>query len=230
MAKNMAIRNLIFILIVLGSCSFNDQKKIENIEKMIDAFSKSLDEKPIKEIKRDEIKDIPYPLIEVRTNGILKQVVMLPLSERGGYFNYTSGEGQNLTKNGALISKTYGFNVGMISHKVDENSPFLILTEVSKWSSKTNHEYEFITPSFSSKRLSFQCKISRQKNVITVIMQKEFNTVKITENCLNGLTSFSNIYWATEDGFVWKSIQWLGNELSSDKDIYAEMYILKKNY
>ena len=61
MAKNMAIKNLIFILIVLGSCSFNDQKKIENIEKMIDAFSKSLDEKPIKEIKRDEIKDIPYP-------------------------------------------------------------------------------------------------------------------------------------------------------------------------
>ena len=34
------------------------------------------------------------------------------------------------------------------------------------------------------------------KNVITVIMQKEFNTVKITENCLNELTSFSNIYWA----------------------------------
>ena len=92
----MAIRNLILILIVLGSCSFNDQKKIENIEKMIDAFSNSLDEKPIKEIKRDEIKDIPYPLIEVRTNGILKQVVMLPLSERGGYSNYTSGEGQNL--------------------------------------------------------------------------------------------------------------------------------------
>ena len=82
MAKNMAIKNLIFLIILLSSCSFNDQSKIENIEKMIDAFSTSLDEKPIKEIKRDEIKDIPYPLIEVRTNGILKQAVMLPLSER----------------------------------------------------------------------------------------------------------------------------------------------------
>ena len=67
-----------------------------------------------------------------------------------------------------------------------------------------------------------------KRNVTTIIMQKEFNTVKITENCSNELTSFSNIYWATEDGFVWKSIQWLGNELSSDKDIYAEMYILKR--
>ena len=117
----MAIKNLIFLIILLSSCSFNDQSKIENIEKMIDAFSSSLDEKPIKEIKRDEIKDIPYPLIEVRTNGILKQAVMLPLSERGGFSNYTSGEGQNLTKNGALITKTFGLNVGMISHKVDKN-------------------------------------------------------------------------------------------------------------
>ena len=95
---------------------------------------------------------------------------------------------------------------------------------------KTTHEYEFITPAFSSKRLFFACEISMKRNVTTIIMQKEFNTVKITEDCSNELTSFSNIYWATEDGFVWKSIQWLGNELSSDKDIYAEMYILKKNY
>ena len=40
---------------------------------------------------------------------------MLPLSERNGFANFTSGSGQNITMYGATISKTYGLNVGMIS-------------------------------------------------------------------------------------------------------------------
>ena len=62
------------------------------------------DEKPIKIFSRKELETINYPLIEIQTNGILKQSLM-PLSQRDNYFNYSSGSGQLITINGFVVTK-----------------------------------------------------------------------------------------------------------------------------
>ena len=228
MAHAMEIR-LLIILFFLFSCSFdNGQDKISNISKITDLYMKKNDY-DLKIFSRDEIKNIPYPLIEIRTNGILKQALMLPLSERNGFSNYTSGDGQNLTKNGAIISKTYGMNVGMISHRIQSRSPFLYLTKPNEWNDESFHEYEFISPSHGSKKVIVKCKIIKEKEGTIDILKIKYKTSQFSEKCSSDKYKFINYYWVDNDGFVWKSIQWIGMDMSSKKNIYAQLYVLKKN-
>ena len=68
------------------------------------------------------LNHINYPLIEIKTEGILKQALMLPLSTRDGYVNYTSGSGQIITMKGAVV-RTNGMNNHLLSMETNENSP-----------------------------------------------------------------------------------------------------------
>ena len=225
----MALRCFLLIIVLFSSCSNNDQEKIRNIERMLESFSTSENEYKIKIIKKNEIKDIPYPLIEIRTNGILLQAVMLPLSERNGFSNYTSGSGQNITMYGATISKTYGLNVGMISHKIINANHFAVLTPVEEWSKESIHEFRFLTPSFKSKNFIFNCIIRPIMEEKINILDVDFLTTKFEEKCVSKKYKFTNIYWVSSEGFVWKSKQWIGFDMSNKEQIYADLYILKTN-
>ena len=53
------------------------------------------------------------------------------------------------------------------------------------------------------------------------MLDNELNLIKIIENCYNDQLKFHSLYWMDENGFVWKSKQWLGNKVN------AEITILK---
>ena len=225
----MAIRYLIILSFIIVSCNVNQaQNRIDNIEKLLNISLNAKDGYKIKTFKRNEIKDISYPLIEVRTDGILKQALMLPLSTRNGFSNYTSGDGQNLTKEGAIISKTYGFNVGMLSHKIQKSSHFKYLKSSKNWPNESIHEYEFLTPNFGSKNVFVKCKLNPISENKINIVESSYLTTKFEEKCNNAENDFINLYWVTEDGFVWKSKQWVGKDMSTKEDVFAELFVLKK--
>ena len=224
MAKVMEIRYLIVLLLLISSCSLRDNNtKITNLEKMLKNYSNN--SYKIKTLTRNDIKNINYPLIEVRTNGILKQAIMLPLSERYGISNFTSGDGQNITKHGAIISKTYGFNVGMISHTSGNKSHFIFLTSSQNWPNETTHEYKFLTPSFGSIDVFVRCKLDP---VSEEILGLSYQTTKFEEKCSNFDNDFINQYWVSDAGFVWKSKQWIGKDMSNEENVYAKLFVLKK--
>ena len=121
----MEIKSIIFfiILFLVSSCSssstLTDKAKIY---KKFDKVSKTV---PIKLFNRKELEFLNYPLIEIQTNGILKQALMLPISRRDNYVNYWSGSGQSITMDGFIISKTNGINIDLLSVELNNNSPLL---------------------------------------------------------------------------------------------------------
>ena len=153
---------------------------------------------------------------------------MLPLSERYGFSNFTSGDGQNITKHGAIISKTYGFNVGMISHTSENKTHFTYLTPSQNWPSETTHEYKFLTPSFGSEDVFVRCKLDPVKEENIKILGLSYQTTKFEEKCSNFNNDFTNLYWVSDAGFVWKSQQWIGKDMSNEENVYAELFILKQ--
>ena len=117
----MALRFKIFICIfLLASCSSLKGKK-EKFDKIFELLSSmNVDAENIK-ISYDEIKDINYPLIQIKTNDVIKHAVLLPISERNNITNYISGTKQTITLDGAVITKTHGFNSYLISLEMKEN-------------------------------------------------------------------------------------------------------------
>ena len=74
----------------------------------------------LKSFTSDMFKNFDYPIIEVKTSGIIKQILMLPLTQRDDYFNYSSGNGQSIVYSGQFIAKTNGFEAHLLSFETKE--------------------------------------------------------------------------------------------------------------
>ena len=179
-------------------------------------------EKKVIPITKEMIEKIDYPLIEIQTNGILIQTLMLPLSTRNGIVNYTSGSGQLITLHGSLITKTNGMDVNLISLQIDSTNPLIQKEKIINWSKeKFLKTYQYLTPTFSIETLKFECKF---ENFVkdTIFVLEEIVLTKVTEKCVNNEISFKNFYWVNKEGIVISSSQWLNKF-----NIVANIKILK---
>ena len=118
MAKDMEIRNSFVIIIVLFLFSCSSARDTSKLNDVIELYKNRNKEVEIVEIPREKISNLPYDILEIRTNGILKQGVFLLMTSRGTYKNFTSGMGQLLTFNGAILTKTNGLDVFLNSLEI----------------------------------------------------------------------------------------------------------------
>ena len=97
----MAIIRLIsLIIIILSIISCSSIEENSRLSDVFEMYKNQNKEKKVIPITKEMIEKIDYPLIEIQTNGILIQTLMLPLSTRNGIVNYTSGSGQLITLHG----------------------------------------------------------------------------------------------------------------------------------
>ena len=178
---------------------------------------------PEKKLTKEIIDSVGYPLIEIRTNDIIKRQLLLPISYRENFINFFSGSGQSLTIHSFLISKTNGFNTYLSSVEASTNSPLIKQTPTNLWPNKDNRTYGFITAQNKIESISFECFFSNLGIDKIEIISKNYKLHKIKESCFSKNTKFDNFYWADNSGYIWKSKQWI-----SFKNIFAEVLILKK--
>ena len=217
MALTIAKKIIICFFIISCSSSSSIYERLEIINK----FNSLSAERPIKVFSRQELENIRYPLIEIQTNGILKQSLMLPLSQRDNYFNYSSGSGQLITMNGFVVTKTNGINIDLLSVEVPKESPLLNKMEPRLWPLEGKRKYSYLTHLNQIENHSFSCVFKLHKKEKISIVEIDYNLIKITENCKGGLNSFENLYWVDDDGFVWKTKQWFRNK------VYADISVIK---
>ena len=188
---------------------------------MIDILFSSNKEKKIVKITAEKIKNVNYPIIEIKTDGILIQSTFLPMTSRYGFTNWTSGIGHLVTMDGAIITKTNGMNVFLNSLEFSDFNPFNNTTNLQKLPKSLSKEYRFLEPTYQEKIIVVNCDLILEKKEKVVVLDNKLNLSKIIENCYNEQLEFKNFYWIDENGFVWKSQQWLGNKVN------AEITVLK---
>ena len=219
MAIIRLISLIIIILSIISCSSIEDNSRLSDVFEMYKSQNK---EKKVIPITKEMIEKIDYPLIEIQTNGILIQTLMLPLSTRNGIVNYTSGSGQLITLHGSLITKTNGMDVNLISLQIDPTNPLIQKEKIINWSKeKFLKTYQYLTPTYSIETLKFECKFENfVKDKIFVL--EEIVLTKVTEKCVNNEISFKNFYWVNKEGIVISSSQWLNKF-----NIVANIKILK---
>ena len=161
---------LLTIVILLISCSSNSS--LTDKAKIYKKFYEVSQENPLKIFNRKELDYIKYPLIEIRTTGILKQALMLPLSRRDSYINYWSGSGQTITMNGFVISKTNGINVDLLSVELNKDSPLLYEIQPKFWPSKGTRKHLYLSHLNEIKGSNFECSFSIKEEAV-----KEFSKI-----------------------------------------------------
>ena len=221
----MAIKNIkiIIILLILSGCSSN--KDYDSVKKTVDIFLGSEKENKIKSFTREEIYSFNYPIIEIRTEGIVKQVLMLPISTRKSYTNWITGTGQAITMEGSAVTKTNGFDTGLLSVKLEEKSPLIFHVKPNDWPESEKITYGFLTEMNSQYNVEVICEHHILENEDILILDKYLNLIHINSKCSGKEIFFENDYWLDEEGFIWYS-----NQLISNKKIMANIKFLKRTY
>ena len=212
---------VLFLFLFLLSCSSN--KDNENLKKLVDLYLNQNNKNEIIEITEEKIKHINYPIIEIRTNGMLSQGVFLPMTTRDSYINWTSGIGQIVTLDGGSITKTYGMDVYLNSLEIENINPFNNKTNLNLWPETIEKTYKYVQPNYEELKISVTCKLTRENREKIYLLEKQYNFLKVKESCYNKSFDFINYYWVNSSGFIWKSKQWI-----SPNGVYANIYVLKK--
>ena len=218
----MAIIRILFIVLIslVVSCSSStDFNKIKSISEL---YLNQNIEKPYKIFKSEELEKFNYPIIEVRTNHILKQALMLPVSSRFNYHNYISGMGQSITFYGSAIIKTLGMDIGLVSLEFDEKRHLVEDIDPHDWPKFNKMTFKIIGPSFNLKEYKVSCNIMILENTSLEILDKSFNVFKIEEKCSNLEVEFKNLYFVNQNGEILKSKQFI-----PPKNIYIEVTRIK---
>ncbi len=224
MAKNMALIKLLFFIVsffYISSCSSSMDNS--NVEKVFDLYKNRNKEIKIVDIPKEKINGLPFDVLELRTTGILKQGVFLSMTSRDNFKNFTSGMGQIITMDGALISKTYGMNVFLNSLEIIDKNPFDNFTKITNIPDNIEKKYKFLLPTNTEKEILFKCEIKIHNEETITLLGKKFTLKKVIEDCFSKNQSHKNTYWMGDDGYVWKSRQWLSGD-----NIYADINVLKK--
>ncbi|MDA9735028.1 YjbF family lipoprotein [SAR116 cluster bacterium] len=209
------IKSCLILLSLILFCSCSSNQSLNDINKKISTLNSMSNEKPIKSFTREMLKHINYPLIEVKTNGVLIQALMLPISQRDNYSYYSSGSGQTIVFNGAIISKTNGININLISVELEQQQYLSSLIYPQKPLLASKKIYSYLTADNKINIKEFFCKYKFGEKETINIVGIEFDLVRFIEKCKNDKSSFTNIYWLDENGFIWKSNQWLNDEVEA---------------
>lgn len=210
---------LFILLLIINSCS---SQSSDNLKKIYSLYKDQDKNKKILQISSSMINHIEFPIIEVTSNKIVKQVLMVQISERDNLINYISGSGQGVTMNGAYVTKTIGFNANLISLELKDNN-LSKNTLLSEHDNVYQKEYKFVNPLFEEDTYKLNCiKLNLGLNDVS-IMENILSLYKIEEKCKSSTWNFNNYYWVNKDGLVLKSTQTI-----SPKNFSIEITILKE--
>ena len=188
----MEMKSIIFLIFFVFITSCSSSSTLNDKIKIYKKFNEVSKITPIKLLKRKELEYLNYPLIEIQTNGILKQALMLPISRRSNYVNYWSGSGQSITMNGFIVSKTNGINIDLLSVELNKNSPLLNEKEPKLWPSNGTRKHSYLNHLNEINNISFKCIFFPVEKEKIVIVEIEYELIKINEQCLNDEILFNN--------------------------------------
>ncbi len=221
------IKNYILISFILIFCSCSMLDPNSNERQLLDNLVKKNQKNDIKIFKPEMFDNLNYPIIEVRTNSDIIQLLMLPLATKNDNDYFFSGSGQSLILQKGIIVTTNGMNIDLLSLNtkpsfIHTNGNLETLNNI-----KLIKEYQFLNPLNGIDKYTFNCRINFIGKENINIMEKEniFNLLK--EKCVfqgkKENLSFSNKYWLNDQNTIIKSIQWF-----SPKNIYIETLLLKE--
>ena len=140
---------------------------------------------------------------------------MLPLSQRNNYYNYSSGSGQLITIHGFNVTKTNGININLISSEINKDSPLIQVTDPKNWPINGYRKHSYLNHLNQIISYNYNCKFSTLMSEKIIIVELEYDLIKIIENCKSHENSFENIYWVDKMGIIWKSDQWLSIDVKA---------------
>ena len=165
-------------------------------------------------ITRALLNQVPFATIAISTedSGDAKSI-LVPLANNGGHLVYEDTLGGSFVIFGGLVTATHGLAKNLSAVKYGLDDPVAKPTPVSDWPDTVARNYQFARTNAKDYEISVVCvpRVAARERI--EIFEILFTVVRIQETCTNPRRTFTNTYWVKEEnGFIWKSEQWIGPE------------------
>jgi hypothetical protein len=162
-------------------------------------------------ITREAINRADVAMIRIRLLGEESGAFMNAASDNGGYVTFASSLRQTVTMRGSRVTATRGLGYDLLSSTSSPDDPVVRPTPPSRWPARVTRSYEFPAWSPRGRIETFECRFEFGDVSEIVIIGDRHQGVEVSEYCSGPTGEFENLYFADiRDGFVWRSIQWLG--------------------
>jgi hypothetical protein len=169
---------------------------------------------PTPELTREQLNQIPSATIAL-IFGDGPRTFLVPLADNGGYLNYFDSGGHGLVMLRGAVTGTQGLgqDLDAVRHQADD--PIAHPTPVADWPGQVYRDYQYSERSGAEYSITLSCMFERLVSETIEIVEIDFDVVRISEICTNARRQITNTYWVEADtGFIWKSQQWLGPNLT----------------
>jgi hypothetical protein len=161
-------------------------------------------------ITRDQLDQIPYATVAFSKDGG-PRVILVPVTDNGGYLNYRDPGGDAIIMFGGAISgsESLGFDLQAVQHHWLD--PIAHQTPLAAWPGRQNRVYQFLQRDLGRYILTLDCVYEPAVSERIEIVELTYDLMRVNEVCRNAEREIINTYWVdAQTGFIWKSEQWLG--------------------
>lgn len=167
-----------------------------------------------REMTRAELNQIPSATIALKV-GDSPRAFVVPLVNNSGFLVYQDPARRGVVMDGGLVTATHGmgYDLNSVARRADD--PVAAPTPLPEWPGAVERSYAFTLRGQISYDIGVSCTYDRGVRELIDIVELRFEVVRMVETCRNPRRTFVNTYWADPDsGFIWKSVQWVGPNLS----------------
>ncbi|MEM0937167.1 MAG: YjbF family lipoprotein [Pseudomonadota bacterium] len=154
----------------------------------------------------------PGPVLRFEVPEIEQSALAFQSARNGDYVTFATVTAQTLTTRGGIVTSTRGFGWDLMSSATNGAADL-----VRRRSAGTvDRIYRHLSAMDDEVETVASCRIIRDSSeTITVASGTRIATTRIREACTAGELSFTNLYWVTSSGTIFRSRQWVSPEVGS---------------
>lgn len=163
---------------------------------------------PAPQPTRAELDRIPSAMIAL-SNAIGPRAFVVPLADNGGYVTYLDANRRGVVLQGGAIVGTLSYGIALNGVRNAASDPIAYPRPLAEWPGEVRRAYEYRQRDGADYIVALTCTYERGVRERIEIVERSYTVTRIAETCANRARNVVNTYWVADDGFIWKSRQWV---------------------
>ena len=197
-------------LMALTACTDRGENDALRVSRLIVDQNFGDDAAPVPTPSRAQLDQIRSALLALQV-GDGRPVFVVPIAKNGPYLTYLDPARRGLVLQDGAVSRTIAFGHDLKGLKTQRDDPIAHQTPLAEWPGVVERVYQYRVRDGAEFIIALTCQYRRDETELLEIYELVFETVPVTETCVNADRQVTNRYWVEEaTGFIWRSEQWVG--------------------
>lgn len=158
-------------------------------------------------VRKADIAMIRVYFNEADSNGLYFQAI----ADNNNTVSYGKGTRAYFVMRGGLVTTSYAVGNDLLDVAPNADDPIQSRRSLRSWPVEVVRRYRIPGDGVEGRLIDVRCSYARKGKERITILGHAHNTTLMSETCHGEGFNNANIYYVANNGFIWKSEQWVGD-------------------